>query len=386
MMYDPKSLYSLPKGVETRWASPENWNGVKGAGGKENGGRKGSAFFYLPAGEEKVLAQVSGTSGTLRRIWITINDRTPEMIRGIRLDIYWDNAATPAVSTPLGDFFGHGLGRMRPFESALFSSPEGRSFVSVVPMPFKTGMKVVVTNESGINLSLFYYDINYTIGDDHTNDVSYFHAHFRRENPTTFQQDFEILPKIEGKGRYLGAQIGLILDTKKYGTAWWGEGEAKIYLDGDTDYPTLCGTGNEDYIGSAFNLWSFVNLYQGCALADEENMQYSFYRLHIPDPVYFYEDIRVTLQQMGIWWEDSKKMLIEINPKVYRAGPGLVEVDLTTIGDEWPIGYFERQDDVSSCVYFYLDSPENDLGPIIGAKERMAGLFTDTDRNIRSKL
>lgn len=386
MTFDPKTLYSIPRGVEIRWASPENWDGERGAGGKENAGRKGSPFFYLPAGQEKVLARASGTSGTLRRIWITISDRTPAMLRGLRLDIYWDDAATPAVSAPLGDFFGHGLGRMRPFQSALFSSPEGRSFVSVVPMPFRTGMKVVVTNESGSDLTLFYYDVDYTVGDDHPDDVSYFHAHFRRENPTTLQQDFHILPKITGEGRYLGAHIGVILDTEKYGITWWGEGEAKIYLDGDANYPTLCGTGTEDYIGTAFGQGRFDHLYQGCPLADEENFQYSFYRLHIPDPVYFYTDIRVTLQQMGIWEENTREMLMERTPKVYRAGPGLEEVDLTQLGDDWPIGYFERRDDVSSCVYFYLDRPENDLGQITGATERMAGLVIDDDMNIHEGI
>lgn len=152
MFFDPKALYHLPRGIKTRWASPENWDGAAGEGGNENGGRKGSPFFYLPSGAHRVLAEVTGQTGTLRRIWITISDRTPRMLRGVRLDIYWDGSAEPAVSVPLGDFFGHGLGRMRPFQSCLFSSPEGRSFCSIVPMPFRTGMKAVVTNESGSDL------------------------------------------------------------------------------------------------------------------------------------------------------------------------------------------------------------------------------------------
>ncbi len=379
MIYDPKSLYHLPKGVETRWASPENWDGKRGAGGKENAGRKGSPCFFLPEGEEKVLAEVTGTSGTLRRIWITISDRTPKMLRGLRLDIYWDGAESPAVSAPIGDFFGHGLGRMRPFESFLFSSPEGRSFNSFVPMPFKKGMKVVVTNESNTNLTLFYYDVDYTIGDEHKDDVPYFHAHFRRENPTTLKKDFEILPEVIGRGRYLGAHIGVIVNKKAYATTWWGEGEVKIYLDGDREYPTLCGTGTEDYIGTAFGQGRFSHIYQGCPLADDKNMQFSFYRLHIPDPVYFKKDIRVTLQQMGIWEVETKKLLIKSSPKVFRAGPGMEEVDLRELGDDWPIGYYEREDDVSSCVYFYLDRPTNDLDPIDSAQKRMEGLFEDTE-------
>ncbi len=386
MFFDPKTLYHLPRGIQTRWASPENWGGDVGAGGNENGGRKGSPFFYLPSGAEKVLAEVAGQSGTLRRIWITISDRSPRMLRGIRLDIFWDGAKTPAVSAPLGDFFGHGLGRMRPFQSCLFSSPEGRSFCSVVPMPFATGMKAVVTNESGTDLTLFYYDVNYTVGDEHPKGTPYFHAHFRRENPTTLQKDFHILPRVEGAGRYLGAQIGVIVNNKKYASTWWGEGEVKIYLDGDREKPTLCGTGTEDYIGTAFGQGRFDHLYQGCPLADEKNMHYSFYRLHVPDPVYFTRDVRVTLQQMGIWEEKTRAELEKASPKVFRAGPGMEEVDLRELGDGWPIGYFERADDVSSCVYFYLDRPTNELGPIVGADERIVGLYEDTDIKIHEGI
>jgi hypothetical protein len=379
MSFDPNMLYRLPKGVKTRWASPENRDAAEGAGGRENAGRKGSPLFYLPAGAGQILAEVVGQAGTLRRIWITISDRTPRMLRGVRLDIFWDGSDKPAVSVPLGDFFGHGLGRMRPFQSWLFSSPEGRSFTSVVPMPFRTGMKVVVTNESGTDLTLFYYDIDYTIGDDHPDDILYFHAHFGRENPTTVKRDYEILPRVAGAGRYVGAQIGVIVNTKLYAGTWWGEGEVKIYLDGDRELPTLCGTGTEDYIGTAFGQGRFDNLFQGCPLADEKNMQYSFYRLHVPDPVYFAGDIRVTLQQMGIWEPETRQALMDLSPRVLRAGPGTEEVDLRELGDTWPIGYFERADDVSSCAYFYLDRPTNDLDPITPAPDRIAGLTEDTD-------
>jgi hypothetical protein len=108
-------------------------------------------------------------------------------------------------------------------------------------------------------------------------------------------------------------------------------------------------------------------------------MQFSFYRLHVPDPICFAKDVRVTLQQMGIWEEKTRAELEKASPKVFRAGPGMEEVDLRELGNAWPIGYFERQDDVSSCVYFYLDRPTNDLGPITGAAERVKDLVEDTD-------
>ena len=108
------------------------------------------------------------------------------MLRGLRLDMYWDGARTPAVSAPLGDFFGVGIGSIVPFHSAIFSSPEGRSFNVSVPMPFRNGMRIVLMNESGVDQPQVYYDVDYTLGDRHPPGALYFHAHFRRENPTKF--------------------------------------------------------------------------------------------------------------------------------------------------------------------------------------------------------
>jgi hypothetical protein len=209
------------------------------------------------------------------------------MLRGLKIEMFWDGSTKPAVSAPFGDFFGMALGHMTSFQSALFASPEGKSFNCYIPMPFKTGMKIVVTNESGKDLLLFYYDVEYTLGDKHGKDDLYFHAHFQREDPTMLQRDFEILPEIVGRGRYLGASLGVQANRDLYADKWWGEGEVKIYLDGDSEWPTLVGTGTEDYVGSGWVLNQFSNLYQGAPYADRTKMQYSLYRFHVPDPVYF---------------------------------------------------------------------------------------------------
>ncbi|HKG55523.1 MAG TPA: glycoside hydrolase family 172 protein [Anaerolineales bacterium] len=365
------SLYTFPGNVETRWASPENPAGAKGQAGKANGGRKGSPAFPLPAGEQRVLAEVSGTSGTIRRIWVTINDLSPRMLRGLKLDFYWDGAQMPAVSAPLGDFFGTGLGQTAAFESALFASPQGRSFLCYVPMPFRQGMKVVVTNETDTDLQSFYYDVDYTIGDRHGEDTLYFHAYFKRENPTRLQQDYELLPKLEGKGHFLGANFGVIIDQKQYGKTWWGEGEVKLYLDDDGALPTLSGTGTEDYIGTGWMLGQYANLYQGCLLADYERMRYCGYRYHIPDPIYFHHNIRVTIQQIGIILPHDVQGLIDAQTPIYKAGPGLVEMDKKRLE---PFMLFEREDDWSSCSYFYLDKPENRLPPLVSIGNRTQGL------------
>jgi hypothetical protein len=363
-----QDLFRMPTGVETRWASGENPTGEKGKGAQANGGRKGSPTVAINAGQSRILASAQNTSGTVRRIWMTFPDRSPKMLRGLRIDIYWDNAKTPAVSAPLGDFFGIGLGRTTTFQSALFSNPEGRSFNSVVPMPFRSGMKIVLLNETDRNLDELFYDVDYTLGDKHGADMLYFHAHYRRENPTRMQRDYEMLPLVRGRGRYLGTNIGVITDRATYFNTWWGEGEAKIYLDGDTRLPTLAGTGTEDYIGTAWGQGAYAHIYQGSPIADEANGRWAFYRYHIPDPVYFYKDIRVTMQQIGYLAEHSRDPIVSGGRTLYRAGPGREPMDTSKDGK------FERQDDWSSCTYFYLDRPENGLPAIDPITKRVAGL------------
>lgn len=387
-MISERPLYDVPEGIQTRWASPENWDGAKGAAGQAHGGsdtssqgRKGSPFFSLKAGEQKVLAHAENTSGTVRRIWITISNRSPVALRGLRLDMYWDGADRPAVSAPLGDFFGQGLGRCVTFQSALFSNPEGRSFNCIVPMPFRTGMKIVVTNESDADEPMFFYDVDYTLGDAHGATVMYLHAHWRRERQTTFKRDYEFLPKVTGRGRFLGVNVGVIADTATYFKSWWGEGECKVYLDGDAAFPTLCGTGTEDYIGTAWGQGHYAHLYQGCHLADHENYQYAFYRYHIPDPIYFQRDIRVTMQQIGCWGPGTIQQMRDAGRKLV-GGRGLVDMDEASEANSY--GLFERQDDWSSCAYFYLDQPTNDLPALAPVAERTIGLMSNEDAGARA--
>lgn len=361
-------LFQMPTGIESRWASPENPKGEKGKAAQAEGGRKGSPTIAVKAGDSRVLAEASGRSGTVRRIWLTFADRSPKRLRSLRLDMFWDGAPTPAVSAPLGDFFGVGLGQTAKFQSALFSNPEGRSFNCVAPMPFKTGMKIVITNESDANVDELFYDVDYTLGDPHGANTLYFHAHYRRENPTQLQKDYELLPRVAGRGRYLGVNIGVIGNRQTYFKTWWGEGEVKVYLDGDRDLPTLSGTGTEDYIGSAWGQGQYAHDLQGCPFVDEENGRWCFYRYHLPDPIYFYKDIRVTIQQIGYLGGNDRAPFVKGGQRLYRAGPGLVEMDLSQEGK------FERQDDWSSCAYFYLDRPENELPPLELVSKRIAGL------------
>ena len=365
-------LYAYRGEVETRWATPENPGGARGQGGKEKGGRKGRPCISVARGERVVLAEAQSTSGVVRRMWTTFDDRRPQVLRGLKLEFFWDGAEQPAVAAPLGDFFGTGLGQQVPFQSAFFSNPEGRSFNCSIPMPFRRGMRIVLTNESSVDIKSLYYEINYTLGDPLPEGTLYFHVHWRRENPTQLQQDYEILPRVEGRGRYLGCNIGVIADQKRYGRAWWGEGEVKVYLDGDRELPTLCGTGTEDYIGTAWGQGQYDHLWQGCHFADREKMRYCFYRYHGQDPVWFHRDIRVTIHQIGCWSPDSVWDVSHSTPPLRHAAPGMPEVDWSKNKEAY--GLFERADDWSSCSYFYLEKPDSGLPPLAPVALRVAGL------------
>lgn len=273
--------YCYLPGAQTRWASFENPGGLKGAGGAANRGAKGHPYEPLLAGESKTLLDVQG-AGVITRIWMTLNDRTTETLRQIRLDMYWDGAPSPAVSVPLGDFFGAMLEKPTAFETALIGNPEGRSFNCWIPMPFRRGARVVLTNESSKSIGLLFYDIDYLMNIRHPREMMYFHAIWRREAPTALGRDFEILPRVEGRGRFLGAMIGV--RSLPHNPGWWGEGEVKMFLDGDGALPTLVGTGTEDYIGTGWGQGVFKGRFQGCLVSDDRAGQYVFYRFHVPDP------------------------------------------------------------------------------------------------------
>ncbi len=366
-----QSLYQMPEGIRTRWASPENPLAEKGEGAKVDHGRKGRPSVRLKAGDTLVMAlEEPGVSGTVHRIWMTIYEKSPEMLMGLKLQMFWDGNSRPAVSAPLGYFFGMGLGKMFAFESDLFSSPEGRSFNCYIPMPFRDGMKILLINETGHVQESVFYDVDYTIGESHPGDVLYFHAWYKRQDSTVMREDYEFLPEINGKGRFLGVHFGVMANTDKYLKSWWGEGEVKIYLDGDTEFPTLAGTGTEDYIGTGWGQEQYDHMYQGSHYADHENMHYCFYRYHIPDPVYFYSDIRATIQQIGCCYRGMKEEFKARGTPIYRTG----DTDEPEDYDEYEGWLFERSgDDWASCVYFYLDSPENGLPAIDPYDKRVTG-------------
>lgn len=384
-------LYEKAPGVQTRWSSFENPTAERARAAVENQGAKGHAFDRIGAGETKTLLDVR-SSGLVHRIWLTINDRSPAMLRSLRLDMTWDDAAQPAVSVPLGDFFGIGLGRRTPFECALFSDPEGRSFVSFLQMPFRSAARITLTNESDVDLPHFFYDVNLSLGVEHTPETLYLHAHWRRAAPNALGEDFVILPTVPGAGRFLGCNVGVIA-APAYEGAWWGEGEVKVWFGGDEE-PTLCGTGAEDYIGTAWGQGAFINRTQGCPIADRANRHWAFYRYHLDDPIYFHDGCRVAIQTIGGCAKEKALALlakqvplipVSFDPGAQGAFVGLLEqgIDLASIREEGWCNFW-RQDDWSATAYFYHEAPEGLLPPIPPAATRAAGLATADDASARA--
>ena len=366
-----KSLFELDNNSSTRWSSPENRNGMKGAGGKENYKAKGHPYDTIAAGQTYALLNIQ-SSGIINRIWITINDRSPEMLRSLKIEMFWNNETKPAVSVPFGDFFGLGLGKTVTYENALFTTGEGRSFVCYIPMPFKKAAKIVVTNESNKTLRNIFFDVDYNVLQTWNDDYLYFHAYWHRDTATTPSQDFQLLPQVKGKGRFLGAGVGINANPL-YGTSWFGEGEVKMYLDDDKEYPTLNGTGTEDFIGSAWGQSKFINQYTGCTIASDSLLQYAFYRFHIPDPVYFKTGCMVALQQVGgaatdsvAAYQKNNAPLIVVSTDNGKLYPQYDKSHPLELNDNLPKGWtnFYRSDDVCATAYFYLDTPSDNL-PVI---------------------
>lgn len=380
------SIFTFNPNVETRWSSGENLNGVKGGGGKENNGAKGHPRDNIDAGTSRTLLDIQG-QGVVNRFWFTINDRSLVTLRSLKIEMYWDNETKPAVSVPLGDFFGLGQG-MAKFENEFFASPEGRSFNCFIPMPFKKAAKIIITNESDKRLNNIFFDVNYSLLDQWNDENLYFHAYWNRDTATKLTEDFLLLPAIQGKGRILGTHVNVNANPL-YRKSWWGEGEVKMYIDGDSAWPTLAGTGTEDYIGTAWGQGAFATRYTGCLAANDTLDKWSFYRYHVPDPIFFSSGIKVAMQQIG---GNSKSVVQEMQESnvplvpvtvddteksgklifLYEKGKVTRLKDKPELPNHWT--NFYRSDDVSATTLFYLNAPSNGLPALPAIALRTAKL------------
>jgi len=307
----------LVDACETRSISAENPTGEKSGGAREvpdkehpaselGKGMKVRPCIPLPAGSTTALAEIEGPA-TIQHIWITAD---PKAYRDCILRFYWDGEELPSVEAPLGDFFacGHGL-RTEVSSLPVAVNPSG-GFNSYWPMPFRRKAKITVENQRWEAIGGFFYQITYALGPV-PDDAAYFHAQWRRSVTRRDWPGHVILDNVNGQGHYVGTYIA----WTQLSNGWWGEGEVKFYIDGDDEYPTICGTGTEDYFGGAWGFHgsdgreeSFSTPFLGLPLVRQERNEvpkYGLYRWHVMDPIRFKRDLRVTIQALG-WWPNGK--------------------------------------------------------------------------------
>jgi hypothetical protein len=348
--------------LDCRAASFENPTGGRAMGGTAHRGRKGAAFRLLKPGERVVLADLEGP-GTIRHIWMTFPPAPPQVLRAYTLEVFYDGGALPSVSVPALDFFGLPHGRPAALYSALFSANEGRGFNAFVPMPFRRAVRVEFINGSAYP-TVLYYQIDFTLEPSLPDHAGYLHATFRRENPTVLRRDFVIAEGLRGPGRLLGCVVGVRVVDKGM---WYGEGEVKIYRDGDRDFPTICGTGLEDYVGSAWGLGRHLGPYGGAPVyvapgkdnepgADPNPNYVGFYRWHLADPVMFARELRVTIQQIGavMFMAGQEAELAAYEATHPVAGSGWVRPGAGVLA--W--GTVERVDDYCATAFVYCREPQ----------------------------
>ncbi|MEA4890319.1 MAG: glycoside hydrolase family 172 protein [Clostridiaceae bacterium] len=330
----------------TRSISAENRDGRKGGGGmavdgvaarsaRDLGqGWKISPFTVIAAGETQEIACIEGP-GAIQHIWMTPTGRWRDAI----LRIYWDGGSTPSVECPIGDFFACGWNEYAAVTSLPVCVNPGSAFNCYWEMPFQQKCRMTMTNQGTENLTLF-YQIDYTLTDV-PEDAAYFHAQFRRVNPLPYHSVCTIVDGIRGQGQYVGTYLAWGVNNN----GWWGEGEIKFYLDGDRDFPTICGTGTEDYFCGSYNFENpkthqyqeFSTPYSGLAQVIRPDglyrsqTRFGLYRWHIMDPIRFRTDLKVTIQALG-WRSEGR--------------------------------YLPLQDDIASVAFWYQTLPAAPFPPL----------------------
>jgi hypothetical protein len=345
--------------AKTRSISPENFNGEKGKGGmattgtgsgpsRELGrGWKVSPSVVIKAKTTYTVADIDGP-GSIQHIWMTPTGNWRYSI----LRFYWDNETTPSVEVPVGDFFGMGWGQYAPLQSLAVCVNPGSAFNCYWPMPFRKKCRITMENIADVDMVL-YYQVDYTLTEVPA-DAGYFHAQFRRVNPLPYKTDYVLVDSIHGKGQFVGTYMAWGV----HNNGWWGEGEIKFFMDGDTDYPTICGTGTEDYFCGSYdfdtrsrnaagleetNYTPFSSPYTGLHQVIKGDGHYAvsqrfgLYRWHIADPIRFEKGLKVTIQALG-WREGGR--------------------------------YLPLQDDIASTVFWYQSEPHGHF-PAIPNKDAL---------------
>jgi hypothetical protein len=306
---------------ESRMVSPENPTGEKGKGAmavpdpknpdlpassaaaRLGQGWKVRPFVQVPAHSTITIMDVAGAA-TIEHIWMATSLHFRGNGRPTILRFYWDGEKNPSVEAPITDFFAIGHDRFAPVNSLAVVDVPAASMNCYWPMPFREHARVTVTNDSDKALRIF-YQIDYRLSKVPV-EAGYFHAQWRRAAVNRFDPVYTILDGVKGEGRY----VGTFLAWTQLSSGWFGEGEVKFYLDGDGKFPTIAGTGTEDYFGADYGFPAlYSTAYVGNVLdpksieADGGPPQHSLYRWHVMDPIEFHRDLKVTIQDLG-WYPD----------------------------------------------------------------------------------
>lgn len=314
--------------AETRSISPENFTGEKGKGGMakpSDGDQRNVAnashaardlgqvwkvnpFIIIKPGETFTLAEIEGP-GAIQHIWMTPTGNWKFSI----IRMYWDDEKEPSVEVPVGDFFAMGWNEYAPLSSQAICVNPGSAFNCYWQMPFRKKCRITMENINDQDEMRLYYQIDYTLTEV-PDDAAYFHAQFRRTNPNT-TSDYTIVDNIKGQGQFVGVYMAWGVNNN----GWWGEGEIKFFMDGDKEFPTICGTGTEDYFCGSYNFdrggqyKEFTTPYAGLHQvirpdgAYKSQQRFGLYRWHILDPVRFKKDLRITIQDLG--WRHGGRYL-----------------------------------------------------------------------------
>ncbi len=321
------NLYRLSD-AKTRSISPENFSGEKGKAGmadpadkdKPNTanaawaardlgkGWKVNPYVKIKPGETFTMAEIDGP-GAIQHIWMTPTGNWRFSI----LRIYWDGETEPSVECPVGDFFGMGWNVYAPLVSSAICVNPGSAFNTYFVMPFRKKCKITMENINDTDPMTLYYQVDYTLTEVPA-DAAYFHAQWRRQN-TNETSDYTIIDGVKGKGHYVGVYLAWGVNNN----GWWGEGEIKFFMDGDKEFPTICGTGTEDYFCGSYNFdregkyTEFCTPYSGLHQVIrpdgtyKSQQRFGLYRWHILDPVRFESDLKVTIQDLG--WRQAGRYL-----------------------------------------------------------------------------
>lgn len=312
--------------AQTRSISPENFTGEKGKGGMADPkdkdrrnvanashaardlgkGWKVNPYVRIESGETLTIAEIEGP-GAIQHIWMTPTGNWRFTI----IRMYWDDEKDPSVECPVGDFFGMGWGVYAPLTSLAVCVNPGSAFNCYWTMPFRKKCKITMENINDKDATTLYYQIDYTLTRV-PDDAAYFHAQWRRTNPN-MTSDYTVIDRVKGRGHF----VGLYMAWGVHNNGWWGEGEIKFFVDGDHPFPTICGTGTEDYFCGSYNFdregqyTAFCTPYSGLHQVIRSDgtyrsqQRFGLYRWHIMDPIRFEKDLKITIQDLG-WRHDGR--------------------------------------------------------------------------------